>query len=248
VSDIVIRTSGLCAGYDGAAVVRDLDLEVRAGEIVGLLGPNGAGKTTTLRALSAAIKPLKGEAEVLGRSTRDTPAHHMARLGLTTVAEHGNVFASLTVDENLRLALPSSRAAQRAGLRLALEMFPALEPLQGRLAGLLSGGEQQMLAMAQAIAPRPRVMLIDELSLGLAPVIVERLFPTVRQAADATGCAVVLVEQHVHMALEIADRAYVLHHGKVVLSGSAADLARDRELLESSYLGDDVLAAPAAGG
>jgi branched-chain amino acid transport system ATP-binding protein len=244
----IIRVCGLSAGYDGAPVVRDLDLEVQAGEIVGLLGANGAGKTTILRALSSIIKPLAGEVEVLGRSTRSTPTHRMAALGLTTVAEHGNAFPSLTVAENLRLALPSGRAAQRDGLALAMELFPHLRTVEDRAAGLLSGGEQQMLAMAQAIAPRPKVMLIDELSLGLAPVIVETLFPLVRKAADATGCAVVLVEQHVHMALEIADRAYVLHHGRVVLSGTASELARDRELLESSYLGDGVLIGAAANG
>jgi branched-chain amino acid transport system ATP-binding protein len=238
----VIKTTGLCAGYDGAAVVRDLDIEVGAGEIVGLLGPNGAGKTTTLRALSAAIKPLAGEVEVLGRDTRTTRPDRMARYGLAHVAEHGNVFPSLTVGENLRLALPSGRAEQREGRELALDLFPVLRDLLGRPAGLLSGGEQQMLAMAQAIAPRPKVMLIDELSLGLAPVIVERLFPTVREAANATGCAIVLVEQHVHMALEVADRAYVLNHGRITMQGTAEELARNRELLESSYLGDGVLA------
>jgi branched-chain amino acid transport system ATP-binding protein len=241
--DHVVKTTGLCAGYDGAAVVRDLDLEVRPGEIVGLLGPNGAGKTTTLRAIAGTLKPMSGEVQVLGRSTRDTAAHHMARHGLTHVAEHGNVFPSLTVAENLRLALPSARAAQREGTELALELFPVLRDLLDRPSGLLSGGEQQMLAMAQAIAPRPKVMLIDELTLGLAPVIVERLFPTVREAADKTGCAIILVEQHVHMALEVADRAYVLDHGRITMSGTADELARSRDLLESSYLGDGALAA-----
>jgi branched-chain amino acid transport system ATP-binding protein len=246
-SEPVVEVSKMSAGYEGSLVVRDVDLVVNAGEVVGLLGPNGAGKTTTLNVIAASLRPASGEVTVLGRDSRSTAPHTMARHGLTHVAERGNLFPSLTVGENLRLALPTGRAAQKEGTERALDLFPALRDLFDRLAGLLSGGEQQMLAMAQAIAPGPKVMLIDELSLGLAPVIVERLLPTVRAVADGTGCAVLLVEQHVHMALEVADRAYVLNHGQIVMEGSAENLVRDRELLESSYMGEGGIAAVAGG-
>jgi branched-chain amino acid transport system ATP-binding protein len=183
---------------------------------------------------------LAGSVTVLGKSSNKISPQALAREGLTHVAEQGNLFPSLTVDENLRLALPKSRSARAEALKFTFATFPALEGLKSRAAGLLSGGEQQMLAMAQAMAPRPSLMLIDELSLGLAPVIVEQLLPTVRKAADETGCAVVLVEQHIPMALEVVDRAYVLGQGRIQLSGTASELSESRSLLESSYLGEDV--------
>jgi branched-chain amino acid transport system ATP-binding protein len=235
---MIIELEGLWTGYDGVPVVRDVDLHVEEGEIVGLLGPNGAGKTTTLLTISGVIKPIRGGLKVLHGPPSTRFPHRLARQGVAHVTESRNLFYSLTVEENLRLALRGSRADRQAALASALELFPALEPLQDRRAGLLSGGEQQMLALARALVSRPKVLLLDEMSLGLAPIIVERLLKTVQDIASSTGCAVVLVEQHVHLALRVVDRAYVLSHGRVAHQGTAAELEGSRDVLESSYLGD----------
>jgi branched-chain amino acid transport system ATP-binding protein len=234
----VLRVDDLVAGYLGIPVVHGLQLHVDAGEVVALLGPNGAGKTTTLLTISGLLKPLGGAITVIGHRTARTRPHHIARLGLAHVPENRSLFFSLTVAENLGLALKGSRADRAEHQTRALDMFPALKPLLSRRAGLLSGGEQQMLAMARALVTSPRLLLVDEMSLGLAPVIVEQLLPTVRRVADETGAGVLMVEQHVHLALEIADRAYVLDRGRVTMSGPAGELARDRELMTASYLGD----------
>ncbi|MFC6236967.1 ABC transporter ATP-binding protein [Longivirga aurantiaca] len=238
----MITLEGVAAGYAGSAVVRDLSLEVRAGEVVGLLGPNGAGKTTTLLTISGILRPLAGTVTVLGQQPQTRFPHRLARQGVAHVTESRNLFYELTVDENLRIALRGSKADKQARRDEVDELFPALRPLRKRKAGLLSGGEQQMLAMARALASKPQVLLLDEMSLGLAPIIVERLLATVRELADRTGCAVLLVEQHVPLALEVVDRAYVLAHGNVVLSGTAEELRGNAQVLESSYLGDSVLA------
>ncbi len=237
----LIELSGMSSGYAGVPVVRDLDLHVDPGEVVALLGPNGAGKTTTLLTVSGLLKVLDGSATVLGEPVIFGSPHKMAKRGMGHVPEDRSLFFSLTVAENLKLGLRGSRQDQREGYDRALTLLPALRPLMDRRAGLLSGGEQQMLAVARAIVANPKVLMVDEMSLGLAPIIVERLLPIMRNIADETGIGVLLVEQHIHMALTVADRAYVMNHGEIVLEGIGAELAGRRDLLEASYLGDTVL-------
>ena len=236
----LLEVSNLASGYGGVAVIRDVNLYVGPGEVVALLGPNGAGKTTTLLTTSGLLKPLEGSIDVLGSPTNFGAPHRTARRGLAHVPEDRSLFFGLTVQENLRLGLRGKRSDQQAGYDAALELLPALRPLMNRRAGLLSGGEQQMLAMARALVSNPKMLLVDEMSLGLAPIIVERLLPIVRDIADETGAGVLIVEQHVHLALEVADRGYVMSHGEIVLEGTASDLMERQDLLEASYLGGDI--------
>ncbi len=229
----VLELSDLSAGYDNVPVVRGLSISVREGEIVALLGANGAGKTTTLRAISGLVKVMSGTVRLAGSDLAGVSPTARALAGIAHVPEGRGIFYGLTVSEHFRVA-------QRPTLDQVDEVltyFPALRELQDRRAGLLSGGEQQMLAIACALLQKPRLLLLDELSLGLAPVIVERLLPVVREFADAGHTAVVLVEQHVRLGLEIADRAYVLAHGEVATSGTAEHLRKDTDLLVASYLG-----------
>ena len=239
--DALIHLDGMSSGYGGVPVVRELNLHVGPGEVVALLGPNGAGKTTTLLTISGILKVLGGSANVLGAPVTFGSPHKMARRGMGHVPEDRSLFFGLTVAENLKLGLRGAREDQRSGMERALTLLPALRPLMDRRAGLLSGGEQQMLAVARAIVASPKVLMVDEMSLGLAPIIVERLLPIMRDVADETGIGVLLVEQHIHMALTVADRAYVMNHGEIVLEGTGKDLAGRRDLLEASYLGDTVL-------
>ena len=233
-AESVLAVEGLTAGYDEAAVIRGVDLDVAAGEVVALLGPNGAGKTTTLRAISGLVKPMDGRVLLDGGDLARIAPSARARRGIAHVPEGRGLFFGLTVAEHFRLA----RRGERVDADLAYEYFPKLAELRNRRVGFLSGGEQQMLAVGRALARQPRLLLLDELSLGLAPVIVEWLLPVVRQFAQERDCAVLLVEQHVHLALEVADRGYVLSHGEIVLSADATRLRGDRQLLVASYLGE----------
>jgi branched-chain amino acid transport system ATP-binding protein len=214
-------------GYGTVSVVRNLTMSVMAGEVVALLGANGAGKTTTILALSGELPPLAGHVAWKGAECR-LPLCERARQGLSLITEERSVFFGLTVAENLRLG--------GGGVDRALELFPTLREHAGRKAGLLSGGQQQMLTLARALASEPSVLLADELSLGLAPLIVSQLLASLREAADHSGLAVVLVEQHIRNALAVADRAYVLQHGRCVLNGTARELSARIGEIERLYL------------
>ncbi len=230
---VLVDAEDVTAGYGGVTAIRGISLQAGAGEVIALLGPNGAGKTTTLLTLVGALRPTGGEIRLLGQRTTGWPVHRVARLGVALVPHDRGVFHQLSVRENLRVA----QRDRRDGTTEVLDLFPALRPLLDRRCGLLSGGEQQMLAIAKALLAHPRILLIDEMSLGLAPIVVERLMPLIRRVADEREIAVLVVEQQVSAALRIADRAYVLNQGGVALEGPAAEIAARRGSLESSYLG-----------
>ena len=230
----ILEISDLSAGYDNVPVVRGLSLSARAGEVVALMGANGAGKTTTLRAISGLVKTTSGTVRLAGADLDGVSPTARARAGIAHVPEGRGIFYGLTVAEHFRVGLRPTREQ----VDEVMSYFPALEPLQNRRAGLLSGGEQQMLAIACALIQRPKLLLLDELSLGLAPVIVERLLPVVRDLATNRNVAVILVEQHVRLGLEIADTAYVLAHGDLAASGTAEELRNNNDRLVASYLGE----------
>jgi branched-chain amino acid transport system ATP-binding protein len=230
----LLSVQAMTTGYGSQPVIHSLDMEVAAGEIVALLGANGAGKTTTLLALSGELPLMEGEVLLDGvRETR--PLHRRARQGLAYVTEERSVFKSLSLMDNLRCG----------GVRAddVLALFPELERRMHVRGGLLSGGEQQMLTLGRALARKPRLLLADELSLGLAPLVVQRLLTAVRAAADQDGCGVLLVEQHVRKALEYADRVYVLARGRLQLAVPVAEARARITDIEQTYLSERSLAA-----
>jgi branched-chain amino acid transport system ATP-binding protein len=222
----LIEAKDLAAGYNEIAVIRGLNLSVAPGEVVALLGANGAGKSTTLLTLAGELSPISGEVKIDGNPAKK-PLYWRARQGMRLITEERSVIMSLTVADNLRLM--HKDPAQ------CLELFPELGPLMKRRASLLSGGEQQILTLARAIAGNGRLLLCDELSLGLAPLVSERLLIAVREAADR-GLGVILVEQRVVRALKVADRGCVLSRGRVALEGSSAELLSRMDEIEASYL------------
>ena len=226
-TDTLIEARGVSAGYGKMPVVRQVDLRVDAGEVVALIGANGAGKTTTLLTLAGELTPMEGEVHFLGAPTK-APMHARCRNGLGYVTEERSVIMDMTVGDNLRLA--------RVAPAIAFDYFPALENIMDRRAGLCSGGEQQMLSLARALGRHPKLLLADELSLGLAPIIVANLLKAVRAAADERGVGVLLVEQHVRQALKIADRVHVMERGHIVLSGTSAEVIGQLDKIEAAYL------------
>ncbi|MCK6212120.1 ABC transporter ATP-binding protein [Georgenia sp. EYE_87] len=231
----MLEIDSVTLGYRGASVVNDVSLNVDGGEVVCLLGPNGAGKTTTLSAVSGLVPPRNGDIRYEGQSVLGHRPDQISRAGLIQVPEDRALFRSLTVKENLAVASPDQQAHEEV-----LNFFPQLRPILGRRAAVLSGGEQQMLTLARALILRPRMLVVDEMSLGLAPIVVSRLLPILRQVVDTTGCGLLLVEQHVHLALEIADRAYVMVRGQVINEGSAAEIGSQLDEIRGQYLGQGV--------
>jgi branched-chain amino acid transport system ATP-binding protein len=223
-----MEVRGVDSGYGSVTVVRDLEMEIHAGEVVTILGRNGAGKTTSLLTMAGAIRPQRGEIRLMGAPDKSGLSAR-ARKGVGLMTDDRSILFSLSVRENLRLA---------GGSLEVLSLFPELEHLQDRKAGLLSGGQQQMLGLAAVLSRQPKLLLIDEMSFGLAPIIVRRLMDVVRDVA-ADGTAVVMVEQFARLALEHSDRGYVLVNGRIEAEGSADDLLADLSHIEQSYLGVD---------
>ena len=241
-SGTLLEARGVRTGYGRLPVVFNVDLEVKEGEIVALLGANGAGKTTTLRALSGMLPLMAGDVCLDGKSLKRSAANEIARDGVVHVPQGRGIFPNLKVDETLRLAGAMAgirRAEADARVADAYAVFERLYERRTQLAGTLSGGEQQMLAIARGLIMKPRVLMIDEMSQGLAPTIVQALFAIVKTLPEQ-GVSVLIVEQFVTHALAVASRAYVLEKGEVSFSGQAAELARDETFVKGSYLGDAV--------
>jgi branched-chain amino acid transport system ATP-binding protein len=229
-NDVCLEARNLHAGYDSTVIVRDLNLSLHKGEIVALLGPNGAGRTTTLLTLCGELPPISGEVLLNGQICKD-PLYQRARNGMALVTEQKAVLMKLTVAQNLRVS--------RGDVAYALELFPDLKSHLNRPVGLLSGGQQQMLSLARALSRRPAILLADEVSLGLAPRMVDHLLEVIRSAAN-DGLGVILVEQYVHKALQLADRVLVMRRGKVELSGQAAELRQDPDAFRAAYFSDSL--------
>ncbi len=232
----LLEVADLHFAYDGVAAVRGVSFEVAEGEVVALLGANGAGKSTTVKAIAGALRPVRGIIRFDGRDIASAPSHAVVRAGITLVPEGRLVFPQMTVRENLQMgaftrdALDAARAEAEA-----FALFPRLKERSAQPAGSLSGGEQQMLAIARGMMSRPRLMILDEPSLGLAPLRVQALFRLIAQVA-ASGVSIVLVEQNVHQSLKIAGRAYVMEKGAIVLGGTGAELLGNA-FVQRAFLG-----------
>ncbi len=233
----MLALSGVSAGYGSVPAVRDVDIVVGQGEAVGLLGANGAGKSTTLRAISGLVRLTSGRITFLEQDIAALPPYRIAELGIAHVPEGRQVFPELTVKENLEVGayIPSAKAERSRTLDLVFSIFPVLAERRKQLAGTMSGGEQQMLAVGRGLMLKPRLLMLDEPSLGLAPVVTDATFAKIAEI-HAMGMAILLVEQNVSRALTLVQRAYVLESGRVIMHGSSAELANNKKV-QAAYLG-----------
>jgi branched-chain amino acid transport system ATP-binding protein len=233
----VLSLSEVSASYGSVTAVSNISIEVGAGEAVGLLGANGAGKSTTLRAISRLVKLMSGSITFLGQNLSSLPPYRIAELGIAHVPEGRQVFPELTVQENLEIGayVPSAKAERSVSLQLVYGIFPVLAERRRQLAGTMSGGEQQMLAVGRGLMLKPRLLMLDEPSLGLAPVVTDIAFEKI-QEIHAMGTAILLVEQNVSRALSLVQRGYVLESGRVIMQGTSAELANNRQV-QTAYLG-----------
>ncbi len=234
----LLKVSGLKVSYGGIQAVKGIDLEVNEGELVTLIGSNGAGKTTTMKAITATLDLSGGDIEYLGRSIRGQGPWDLVRQGLAMVPEGRGVFARMTIMENLQMGAYVRRdtAAIASDAERVFSIFPRLQERRDQLAGTMSGGEQQMLAMGRALMSRPRVLLMDEPSMGLAPIMVDKIFEVVREVY-AQGVTILLVEQNASRALGVANRAYVMESGLITMGGDAKQLLQDPKV-RAAYLGE----------
>jgi len=231
----MLAVRNVTAGYGDFNALFDVSLEVRAGEAVAVIGPNGAGKTTLLRVISKLIEPRRGELDFDGASLAPVPAHAVVARGIAHVPENRRLFPRLTAEENLRMGAYTSRREYAQRLEQVYALFPRLKERRAQPAGTLSGGEQQMCAIARALMSRPKLLLLDEPSAGLAPVVVQSIFELVRRIC-AEGYTVLIVEQNIRQVLKVVERAYLLEAGRIVRSGSAADVLAAPEI-QKAYLG-----------
>jgi branched-chain amino acid transport system ATP-binding protein len=233
----MLRVHNIDAHYGDVQVLKGVSFEVGQGEVISLVGSNGAGKTTAIQVLSGLLRPTSGEVQFQGERIDRLPAHQIVERGLVQVPEGRQLFPSLTILENLEMGgyLPAARKKSRANLETIYRLFPILQERRGQLAGLLSGGEQQMLAIARGLMAAPKLLMLDEPSLGLAPLIVRSIFQTIREI-NARGTPILLVEQNVFYALTSSSRGYVVESGEIVITGKGEDLLRN-EHVKTAYLG-----------
>ncbi|MGN1093012.1 MAG: ABC transporter ATP-binding protein [Monoglobaceae bacterium] len=231
----ILNIENINVYYGQIHALKDVSLKVNEGEIVALIGANGAGKTTTLRTISGLLRSKTGSIKLMGNDISHTEAHKLVSMGAAHVPEGRHVFLQMTVQENLEMGAYTNSSNLKEGLEDVYERFPRLKHRMNQIAGTLSGGEQQMLAMGRALMSKPKLMMLDEPSMGLAPILVQQIFDIVKELNKA-GTTILLVEQNAEMALEIADRAYVLETGKIKLSGTGKELAQSDEI-KKAYLG-----------
>ena len=232
----MLKLSDIHTHYGPIEALRGIDIEINKGETVCLIGNNGAGKSTALMTISGILNPTEGDIVFEGKSIRGVPPHTIVRMGISQVPEGRHIFPKLTVEENLEMGAFSGRQDFKKTLDMAYTLFPVLQERQKQPGGTLSGGEQQMLAIARALMSGPKLLLLDEPSLGLAPIIVNKIFKTVREI-NREGVTVLLVEQNARAALKLSDRGYVLENGRITLEGKGEDLMHN-EQIRKTYLGE----------